>query len=472
MDDKTTPSPESEETASEEALTQMSRPSVVAIVGRPNVGKSTLFNKFYGKRKAIVHDLPGVTRDRNTATCSYKDRSFTLIDTGGLDFETEETEEIAFRNQSKKAVSEADLLLFLTDAREGLTPADREVFDFIRSHGKPVYLVVNKTEGNGASQLNDFYQLGVTLYPISAEHNLGLSDLLDALYRDLLPCDTEHEELQMRGAEDCIPKIVVLGRPNVGKSTLVNTLLQEDRMVTGSTPGTTRDAIDTTVLYQGKQYIFIDTAGIRKRGKVIYGVEQYSVGRSKEALNRADIALLLLDGVEGVTEQDTKIAGMILSACRGVILLVNKVDILKEEKKAFLEGQMDRYFPFLKYAKKLEIHYISARTGEGVSEIFEKAQRIYERFSARISTGDLNRFFEKCIDAQPPPTVRSGRRTRLYYITQALTSPPTFIVFSNTLDIPDFYIQYIENRLREKFGFAGVPIRIKLREKKGDADRR
>ena len=289
MDDKTTPSPESEETASEEALTQMSRPSVVAIVGRPNVGKSTLFNKFYGKRKAIVHDLPGVTRDRNTATCSYKDRSFTLIDTGGLDFETEETEEIAFRNQSKKAVSEADLLLFLTDAREGLTPADREVFDFIRSHGKPVYLVVNKTEGNGASQLNDFYQLGVTLYPISAEHNLGLSDLLDALYRDLLPCDTEHEELQMRGAEDCIPKIVVLGRPNVGKSTLVNTLLQEDRMVTGSTPGTTRDAIDTTVLYQGKQYIFIDTAGIRKRGKVIYGVEQYSVGRSKEALNRADI---------------------------------------------------------------------------------------------------------------------------------------------------------------------------------------
>ena len=240
--------------------------------------------------------------------------------------------------------------------------------------------------------------------------------------------------------------------------------------MTSPIAGTTRDAIDTAVSYEGKNYIFIDTAGIRKRGKVIYGVEQYSVGRSKEALNHADIALLLIDGVDGVTEQDTKIAGMILSASRGLILLVNKADILKEENKAALEGQMDRYFPFLKYLKKLEIHYISARTGEGVATIFKKVNQVYERFNARVSTGDLNRFFEKLIESQPPPASRTGKRTRLYYITQVLTRPPTFVLFSNTLEIPDAYLQYIENRLREKFGFGGVPIRIKLREKqKGGA---
>ncbi|MEK7748074.1 MAG: ribosome biogenesis GTPase Der [Nitrospirota bacterium] len=445
------------------------RNPIIAIVGRPNVGKSTLFNKIFGKRKAIVHDLPGVTRDRNTANCSYRNRTFTLIDTGGLDFDANETEEMAFREQSKMAISDADILLFLTDARGGLTSSDREVFDFIRKSGKPTYLVVNKTEGNGDRLLNDFYELGVTIYAISAEHNLGISDLMDTLYPHLLPEEETANDTQVR-IENQIPKIVVLGRPNVGKSTLVNTLLQEDRLVTSPIAGTTRDAIDTAVSYEGKNYIFIDTAGIRKRGKVIYGVEQYSVGRSKEALNHADIALLLIDGVDGVTEQDTKIAGMILSASRGLILLVNKADILKEENKAALEGQMDRYFPFLKYLKKLEIHYISARTGEGVATIFKKVNQVYERFNARVSTGDLNRFFEKLIESQPPPASRTGKRTRLYYITQVLTRPPTFVLFSNTLEIPDAYLQYIENRLREKFGFGGVPIRIKLREKqKGGA---
>jgi GTP-binding protein len=435
---------------------------VIAIIGRPNVGKSTLFNKLYGKRKAIVHDLPGVTRDRNECTCFYQGRGFTLIDTGGLDPHSDEAR--AFQDQSKKAVADADILLFLMDAQEGLTSADEEVYAFVRKSGKPLYLIVNKTEGGGARQLNDFYRLGVTLYPISAEHNHGISDLLDTLYPHLAEGAEEREEAQLNEKLD-IPKIVVLGRPNVGKSTLINTILQEDRLVTSDIPGTTRDAIDTEVLYEGKRYLFIDTAGIRRRGKVVYGVEQYSVGRSKEALNRADIALLLIDAVEGVTEQDTKIAGMIVSANRGLILLVNKADILPEEKKASLESQMDRYFPFLKFQKKLEIHYISARTGVGVASIFQKVQTIFERFHARISTGDLNRFFEKLIESRPPPATRVGKRTRLYYITQALTGPPTFILFSNTLEISDAYLQYIENRLREKFGFAGVPIRMKLREK-------
>jgi len=435
---------------------------VIAIIGRPNVGKSTLFNKLYGRRKAIVHDLPGVTRDRNEVLCSYRERGFILIDTGGLDFRMDDP--MAFQAQSKKAVEEADILLFLMNAQEGLTPADEEVYAFVRTSGKPVYLLINKTEGNGMNQLNEFYKLGVPLYPISAEHNHGLSDLLEMLYPYFFPEDENLAQTQLNENLQ-IPKIVVLGRPNVGKSTLVNTLLQEDRLVTSDIPGTTRDSIDTEVLYEGRRYLFIDTAGIRKRGKVIYGVEQYSVGRSKEALDRADIALLLIDGVEGVTEQDTKIAGMIVGANRGLILLVNKADILPEEKREALESQMDRYFPFLKFMKKLEIHYISARTGEGVALIFNKAQSIFERFHARISTGDLNRFFEKLIEMRPPPATRGGKHTRLYYITQALTGPPTFILFSNTLEISDAYLQYIENRLREKFGFAGVPIRMKLREK-------
>ncbi len=438
---------------------------VIAIIGRPNVGKSTLFNKLYGKRKAIVHDLPGVTRDRNAVICSYRGRGFMLMDTGGLDFHADDA--IAFQDQSKKAVAEADILLFLMNAQEGLTPADEEVYAFVRKACKPVYLLINKTEGSGIRQLNEFYKLGAALYPISAEHNQGLSELLDTLYPSLFPED-DAEDAPLNESRD-IPKIVVLGRPNVGKSTLINTLLREDRLVTSDIPGTTRDAIDTEVLYEGKRYLFIDTAGIRKRGKVAYGVEQYSVGRSKESLNRADIALLLIDGVEGVTEQDTKIAGMIVGANRGLILLVNKADILPEEKRAALESQMDRYFPFLKFMKTLEVHYISAKTGAGMPPIFEKAQTIFERFHARISTGDLNRFFEKLMEMRPPPATRAGKRTRLYYITQALTGPPTFILFSNTLEISDAYLQYIENRLREKFGFAGVPIRMKLREKSSRA---
>ncbi len=437
---------------------------VIAIVGRPNVGKSTLFNKLFGKRKAIVHDEPGVTRDRNMAACSYRGRVFSLIDTGGLVLHLEDPFEI--RAQAEKAIAEADRILFLMDAREGLTPLDEEIFDLLRKSDKPVYAVINKTEGAGIRQLNDFFKLGTEpLYPISAEHNLGLSDLLDALYPHLskaAPPSPKEEIPIEEGGKDRIPKIVVMGRPNVGKSTLINTLLSEDRLITSATPGTTRDTIDTLVSYAGRRYLFIDTAGIRKRGAVVYGVEQYSVARAKAALNRADVALLLFDGVEGITEQDTKIVGTILNAGRGFIPLINKSDLLKEEDKTRLINQLDLKVPFL---KGIEARFISGLTGKGITFLFKKVDKISERFHARVGTSDLNRFFEKLILAHPPPLTR-GRRTRLYYITQAVTAPPTFVLFANTSDISDSYLQYIENRLREKFDFSGVPIRMKVRERK------
>ncbi len=425
---------------------------VIAIVGRPNVGKSTLFNKLARKRKAIVHNTPGITRDRNEAKCLYRDRAFTLVDTGGLLPHSNEAMDI--RIQSEKAIAEADLILFVMDGRDGLTPVDEEVYDLLRRSGKPTAIVVNKTEGAGIRQLNEFYALGAeTLYPISAEHNQGLSDLLEALYPHLT------EPLTSERSAEVIPRIVVMGRPNVGKSTLINTLLREDRLITSSVPGTTRDAIDTQVTYGGRPYIFIDTAGIRKRGKVVYGVEQYSVARAKEALERVDIALLLLDGVEGITEQDTKIAGGIINAGRGFLVLINKSDVLKEEDRARLQNQMRLRFPFL---KNVEPIYIAGRTGYGIEPVFKKIDTIYRQFHLRVSTSDLNRFFEKLIQAKPPPTTR-GRHTRLYYVTQAATAPPVFVLFSNKADISDSYLQYIENRIRDRFSFSGVPIQMKVR---------
>ncbi len=436
----------------------MKRYPVFAIVGRPNVGKSTLFNKLLGKRKAIVNDQPGITRDRNEATCSCRGRGFILIDTGGLILN--EDDPLTIYAQSKKAIEEADQLLFVLDAREGITGLDEEIHRLLRKSGKPVYVVVNKTEGSGLRNVDEFYRLGIeTFYSISAEHNIGLGDLLDALYPHFVPEEAPSTE--------AIPKVVVIGRPNVGKSTLINTLLDEERLITSAIPGTTRDAIDTMVSYEDKKYLFIDTAGIRKRGKVTYGVEQYSVGRSKEALDRADIALFLLDGAEGITEQDTKIAGAILTAGRGLILLINKSDLLTDDAKARLERQLDLKFPFLRYIKPL---YISGLTGVGLEPIFEKIKTVYERFNARVLTSDLNKFFERLVEVQPPPATTGGR-TRLYYITQAVTRPPTFVVFSNKEDLPESYLQYIENRLRDRFDFAGVPIRLKLRPRERNLNR-
>jgi GTP-binding protein len=426
---------------------------VIAIVGRPNVGKSTLFNKLLGKRVAIVHDQPGITRDRNEAHCRCRDRAFTLIDTGGMILH--EDDPFAICVQSKKAIDEADRVLFLLDATAGITALDEEIYALLRKADKPVYIVVNKTEGSGMRRLNEFYQFGAeALYPISAEHSQGLGDLLDALY--------PHLPLDEKKPVAAIPKVVVIGRPNVGKSTLINTLLKEERLITSAIPGTTRDTIDTLVSQGKKQYLFIDTAGIRKRGKVTYGVEQYSVVRSRDALDRADIALFMLDGSEGATEQDSKIAGSILTAGKGLVLLINKSDLLTDDDhKLTLQRQLDLKFPFLKHVEPI---YISGLKGKGLGVLFKRVDTVYERFNARVGTSDLNRFFERLIDAHPPP-MTGRRRPKLYYITQALSRPPTFVVFANTIDIADSYLQYIENRLREHFDFPGVPIRLKIRDR-------
>jgi GTP-binding protein len=443
----------------------MDRPllPVVAIVGRPNVGKSTLFNKLVGRRKAIVQDVPGLTRDRNDAVCTYRLHQFMLVDTAGFlpaaSREKNAREAMAeeVRRQTRMAIAQSDVILFMTDARSGITPLDQEVHTLLRKSGKPVYCVVNKTEGKGRQGLLEFHDLGVpVLYPISSEHNEGLSDLLDALLHHFVPRFDET-------APPKAPRIVVMGRPNVGKSTLTNRLLREERMVTSDIPGTTRDAIEVPIQHGEKDYLLVDTAGIRRRGKVEYGPEQYSVARAREALKESDLALLLIDAEEGVTEQDTKIAGMILQEGRGVILLVNKSDRLEVGGRARLADQIGVWFPFL---HDPPIEYVSALEGIGIETIFAQIDAVYTGLTTRVTTGDLNRFFEKTMQAHPPPLHR-GRPLRLYYITQAAISPPTFILFANApKGVPDHYLRYIENQLRSTFGFTGAPLRLRLRQRK------
>lgn len=435
------------------------KPPVISIVGRPNVGKSTLFNKLVGRRKAIVQDLPGITRDRNEALCRYRDRQFTLIDTGGLLPHSRETLPEQVSRQSKAAIAQSDIVLFLMDVREGITPIDLALHELLRKSGKPITYVINKIEGKGKDGLDEFYQLGISaFYPVSAEHNEGLSDLLEALYPHMSPSET-------RVVEEG-PKVIVLGRPNVGKSTLVNALLKEDRLVTSDIPGTTRDTIDTWVSFRRKKYLFIDTAGIRRRGKIRHGAERFSLSRTNSALARCDIALLLIDGVEGITEQDTKIAGLIIEAGKGLILLVNKSDLLKNKaERERIKLQQEFRFPFV---HNLQTAYISALKEKGLQNIFQKIEKVYRGFTTRITTGDLNRFFKQIIESHPPP-LHKGRAIHLNYITQAATRPPTFVLFANAPSgIPDPYLRYIENQLRKSFPFNGAPIRIKLRRKSRD----
>ncbi len=434
-------------------MRNVARP-VIAIVGRTNVGKSTLFNKLVGRRAAIVQNQHGVTRDRHVAQCSYRLRHFTLIDTAGLvtASETASSPESGAQRQAEIAIRDADLLLFMVDGREGVTPLDESLHALLRKSGKPIHCVINKTEAIPAAQWGEFYRLGTSsLHPISSEHNQGISDLLDALY----PCMTEACE----APAETIPHVVVLGRPNAGKSTLINTLLREERLVTSDVPGTTRDAIDSRVTHHDQAYLFIDTAGIRRRGKIA-GVEQFGVVRAKEALARADVALLLIDGVEGITEQDTKIAGLILEATKGILILVNKSDRLDPAGRARIQTEIGIRFSFLRDPKTA---FISAQNGTGLSALFENTDAVYRAMRIRVSTGDLNRFFAKVIQNHPPPLHR-GREVRVYYITQAAVCPPTFVLFVNTAEgFPGPYLRYVENQLRTTFGFGGAPIRIRLR---------
>ncbi len=435
---------------------------LVAIVGRPNVGKSTLFNRILGHRSAIVDDVPGVTRDRNYADASFRGRPFRLVDTGGLDPSAKEGMLSLIRHQTQLAIAEADVLVCVMDGRTGLTAPDEAVVTLLRGIHKPVVYVVNKIDTPKSDPLIiDFYRLGLDpLFAVSAEHGIGVDDVLEAIHPHL-------PEAPGEGALSDVPRIAVVGRPNVGKSTLVNALLGQERMVVSDIPGTTRDAIDSLATFDGRPYLFTDTAGIRRRGRIERGVEGYSIARSLRALGRSDVAVLLFDGVEGITEQDTKIAGLILRQGRACILLVNKWDLREHEAGArqAYESDLQRRFSFLHWAP---IVYASALRPSSLQALFPLIDRTMAAFSNRIPTGPLNQFFQALMDTHPLP-VRKGKiskTTRAGFLTQVATKPPVFALFvGQPQSITASYLKFIENRMREQFPLSGVPIRILVRKK-------
>ena len=435
---------------------------LVAIIGRPNVGKSTLFNRILGKKTAIVDDVPGVTRDRNYADANYRNRPFRLVDTGGLDPSASEGMLALIKRQSELAIAEADILILLMDGRTGLTPADHEVVRLLRGTTKPLFVAINKIDTPKVETLvADFYQLGTDqLYPVSAEHGIGVAELLDAIY-PLLPVPDEHQE------QRTIPRIAVVGRPNVGKSTLVNAVLGEDRVVVSDVPGTTRDSIDSLAVYQDRRYLFTDTAGIRRRGKIDRGIEGYSVARSLRAIGRSDVAVLLLDAEEGVTEQDTKIAGVVIRQGRACMLLVNKWDLREGDAEARRQVEQDlrRRFPFLSWAPVL---FAAAVKPESLRQLFPTIDAVFASFSKRIPTGQLNQFLQNILATHPLP-VRKGKPTKITksaFMTQVAVQPPVFALFvGHPDDITPAYLRFLENQLRDVYGFAGTPIRLLARKK-------
>jgi len=435
---------------------------LVAIIGRPNVGKSTLFNKILGAKIAIVDDVPGVTRDRNYADAAYRNRKFRLVDTGGLDLSASDSMLTLIRRQSELAIAEADILIVLLDGRSGLTPPDHEVVRLLRGVTKPLFYAINKIDTPKSEPLlADFYRLGTDqLYAVSAEHGLGVAELLDAIY-PLLPSTDESDELQQ------LPRVAVVGRPNVGKSTLVNALLGEERVVVSAVPGTTRDPIDSLVTHHDQRYVFTDTAGIRRRGKIDRGVEGYSVLRSLRAIGRSDIAVLLLDGLEGVTEQDTKIAGAILKQGRACILLINKWDLRAGDTQArqAYELELRRRFPFLTWAPIL---YGSALKPESIHRLFPLLKDVHTMFTKSVPTGALNTWLQKILGSHPLPARKHkpSAVTKSAYITQVATKPPVFALFvGHPEDITPAYLKYLENQLRETYQFTGTPLRLMVRKK-------
>ena len=436
---------------------------IVAVVGRPNVGKSTLFNAIAGERISIVKDTPGVTRDRIYADVSWLDHNFTLIDTGGIEPESKDIILSQMREQAQIAIDTADVILFLTDVRQGLQDADSKVADLLRRSAKPVVLVVNKVDSfeKLMPDVYEFYNLGIgDPFPVSASSRLGLGDMLDEVVRHF-------PEYQPGEEEDERPKVAIIGKPNVGKSSLINKLAREDRVIVSDIAGTTRDAIDTAVAYQGREYVFIDTAGLRRKNKVKEEIERYSIIRAVTAVERADVCVIVIDAQEGVTEQDAKIAGIAHDRGKGIIIAVNKWDAIEKDDKTIYQ-HTERIRQVLSFMPYAEIMFISAKTGQRLPKMFEMIDMVIANNSMRVATGVLNEIVAEAVAMQQPPSDK-GKRLKIYYVTQAAVKPPTFIVFVNDKELMHFsYTRYLENRIRDSFGFRGTALKFIIRVRKED----
>ena len=438
----------------------MSKP-IVAIVGRPNVGKSTLFNVLAGEKISIVQDTPGVTRDRIYADINWLDYNFTLIDTGGIEPESDNIILKSLREQAEIAIETADVILFMTDVRQGMVDDDAKVADMLRRSKKPIVLVVNKVDSfeKFMPDVYEFYNLGLgDPHPISGSSRLGIGDMLDEVvshFNESAKDDTEDER----------PRIAIIGKPNVGKSSIINKLLGEDRVIVSDIAGTTRDAVDTEIVRNGREYVFIDTAGLRRKSKIKEDIERYSIIRTVSAVERCNVAVLVIDATEGITDQDAKIAGNAHDRGKGMIIAVNKWDAIEKNDKTIYKftEEIRNKLSYMPYA---ELLFISAQTGQRLPKLFETIDAVIENHSLRIATGVLNEIMSEAVAMQQPPSDK-GKRLKLYYITQVSVKPPTFVIFVNDKELMHFsYTRYIENRIRESFGFRGTPLKFIIRERK------
>lgn len=438
----------------------MSKP-IVAIVGRPNVGKSTLFNVLAGEKISIVQDTPGVTRDRIYADINWLDYNFTLIDTGGIEPESDNIILKSMREQAEIAIETADVILFMTDVRQGMVDDDAKVADMLRRSKKPIVLVVNKVDSfeKFMPDVYEFYNLGLgDPHPISGSSRLGIGDMLDEVvshFNESAKDDTEDER----------PRIAIIGKPNVGKSSIINKLLGEDRVIVSDIAGTTRDAVDTEIVRNGREYVFIDTSGLRRKSKIKEDIERYSIIRTVSAVERCNVAVLVIDATEGITDQDAKIAGIAHDRGKGMIIAVNKWDAIEKNDKTIYKftEEIRNKLSYMPYA---ELLFISAQTGQRLPKLFETIDAVIENHSLRIATGVLNEIMSEAVAMQQPPSDK-GKRLKLYYITQVSVKPPTFVIFVNDKELMHFsYTRYIENRIRESFGFRGTPLKFIIRERK------
>lgn len=438
----------------------MKRKPIVAIVGRPNVGKSTFVNRLVGARHSIVDDLPGVTRDRIYFDVEWQNKQFTIIDTGGIIPGDEDDIMVSIFDQARLACEEAEKIIFIVDGRDGINPIDYDIANVLRQSGKPVFLAVNKCDNPESLMMtSDFYSLALgDPIGISALHGSGgVGDLLELVTEDFEILEEEEQDKRI--------KIAIVGRPNAGKSSIVNALLNADRVIVSDVSGTTRDSIDSYVTYKDKEFIIVDTAGIRKKSKVDYGVEKFAVDRAIRSIRDCDVALLVIDAKEGISDQDKKISSIITEAGKGLIVAINKWDLIEDKKANTInkfEKELAVDIPFLSFAPKI---FISAVTKQRLGQIFDKSLEVYEQCIKRVSTGLLNKVISEAY-ALNPPTSFKGKRLKIYYVTQAKTQPPTFVLFVNNEELlKDSYKRYLENKLREAFGFFGTPIRISVRER-------